>query len=123
MLDVLRDFSTDIQSQPGLPAIEQSAPLINEPSIRFRLNNPDEQAAELSGPLTYLTGEINVQISHQLGTNDFVMYQLAGLITSIYKRPYKVGETQVLNSRTSSVYSSESNQHISVIISFIAISA
>jgi hypothetical protein len=123
MFDVLKEFSTDIQAQVGFPAIAQSDIPTDSASIRFKLNNPTETPRELSGPLTELKGEINVQISHKLGSSDFTMYALAELVSERYKRPHMFGTTQVDYVRTSSVYTSESNAHINVIIGFIAISA
>lgn len=123
LFDVLKDFSTDLQAQSGLPPIAMSDIPTDSASMRFVLSNPDSTPLELSGSTAQLTGEINVQISHAKGTSDFTMFELAASVVAIYTRPYKFGSVQVTSSRVTSCYASESHQHVNVIINWLAIAA
>lgn len=126
MFDIVKAFEDDIKTKSGLPALSYSKIPTNSASMRVALNNADEFFLALSSNARRMTGEMNVQLSHKLGTSKFTMLKLAKDLVSQYPRTATFGnenfKAKLEYVRTSSIYQTESNENINVIIGFIAFS-
>lgn len=124
LFDIFKAIKSDIESRTDLPDFVDDSIPSDRPSIRMALNNPDESYPFQSGDVTQFEGEINVQISHKLGTNDLTMLNLAKLFRSHYDRNYTFTANGVRIPiqyiRTSSIYNSDANRHINLVIGFVA---
>lgn len=126
MFDIVKAFDDDIKTKTGLPPLVYKNKPVDSASMRVALNNPDEFFLALSSNARRMTGEMNVQLSHKLGTSKFTMLKLAKNLVSQYPRTATFGDANFKAKleyvRTSSIYQTDANENINVIIGFIAVS-
>lgn len=125
LFDILKAFEADLKSKPGLPPVVEDNIPTDSASMRVKLTNPDEMNRYLDSPATEFTGEFNIQLSHRRGINKYTMLNMAAAVRDEYPRPteftangYTVTVTQVT---TSSIYQSDANEHITVLVKFMCI--
>lgn len=114
-------FATDLASQTALlasiPLVTESIPT-DSASMSYSLNNPDQENLDIASSARTVTGQINIKISHALGTNDMTMLKLAEMVIAIYKRGVVLDDVTITSSYLSSIYSSDANRNINVIVEF-----
>jgi hypothetical protein len=121
-VDVFKAIRDDIKAKVSIPIEENSIPT-DSSSMRIRLNNPDEVYQFLNSRAKQMTGEINVQLSHKLGSSQFTMLNLAKTFKQNFNRltTWTAGgfRVNVDYIRTSSIYQTDDNENINIIIGFI----
>lgn len=126
MYDIAKAFEADIKNKTGLPPIVYDSKPVDSSSMRVALNNLDESFLALSSNARVMRGEINVQLSHRLGVTKLTMLKLAKDLVSQYPRTATFGDANFKAKleyvRTSSIYQTDANENINVIIGFIAVS-
>ena len=123
LFDIVKVILDDIKNKPNLPPVTYSNIPKDSASMRMALRNPNEFYGWLNSNAKRVTGEINVQLSNELGSSQFKMLKLASDFRQNFGRGtqwdasgYRV---QLEQMRTSSIYQSNANEHINVIMSFV----
>jgi hypothetical protein len=126
MFDIAKAFEDDIKTKSALPPIVYSGIPKDSASMRIGLRNAEEDFLAKSSNARSMRGEMNIQISHKLGSSKFTMLKLAKDLVSQYPRGASFGndnfKAKLESVRTGTIYQTEGNENINVIVSFIAFS-
>ncbi|UTQ79881.1 hypothetical protein vBVnaSL3_60 [Vibrio phage vB_VnaS-L3] len=120
-LDAVKVFEDDLKAKVNIPVHNKNIPT-DGVSMRVALNNADADGLFLNSGARVMTGQFNVEISAQLGTNKYDMIWHANKVLSVYVRGYSVPvldrRVLILQANQSSPYPTEAHQKINVIIDF-----
>ena len=120
-LDAVKAFEDDLKAKVAIPVHNKKIPT-DSVSMRVALNNADADGLFLNSGARVMTGQFNVEISAQLGTNKYAMMAEANKVLAVYVRGYSVSVLDrraiVLQANQSTPYPTEAHQKINVIIDF-----
>lgn len=120
-LDALKAFEDDLKAKVAIPVHNKNIPT-DSVSMRVALNNPDADGLFLNSSARVMTGQFNVEISAQLGTNKYDMMWHANKVLAVYGRGYSVPvldrRVMILQANQSTPYPTDAHQKINVIIDF-----
>ena len=120
-LDAVKAFEDDLKAKVNIPVHNKNIPT-DSVSMRVALNNADADSLFLNSGARVMTGQFNVEISAELGTNKYVMMWYANKVLSVFARGYSVPvqdrRVMVLRANQSTPYPMEVHQKINVIIDF-----
>lgn len=121
-IDALRTFEGDLAVKVTKIPIKNKNIPTDSASMRVALNNTSGEALFLDSPVRDMSGEFNIQISHQIGTNKYEMARQAGFVLEHYYRGVTLAvdglRMVISDAYQTSVYSSEAHSHINVIVKF-----
>lgn len=120
-LDAVKAFEDDLKAKVSIPVHNKNIPT-DGVSMRVALNNADADGVFLNSGARVMTGQFNVEISENLGTNKYAMMNHANKVLAVYVRGYSVPvlDRRVLISQVnqSTPYPTDAHQKINVIIDF-----
>lgn len=120
-LDAVKAFEDDLKAKVSIPVANKNIPT-DSVSMRVALNNADADGMFVSSSARIMTGQFNVEISAQLGTNKYSMMAEANKVLSVYVRGYSVPvidrRALILQANQSTPYPTDAHQKINVIIDF-----
>lgn len=120
-LDAVKAFEDDLKAKVAIPVRNKNIPT-DSVSMRVALNNADADSLFLNSGARVMTGQFNVEISAELGTNKYVMMWYANKVLSVFARGYSVPvldrRVLILQANQSTPYPMEAHQKINVIIDF-----
>ena len=120
-LDAVKAFEDDLKAKVSIPVANKNIPT-DGVSMRVALNNADADSLFLNSGARVMTGQFNVEISAELGTNKYDMMWHANKVLSVFARGYSVPvqdrRVMVLRANQSTPYPTEAHQKINVIIDF-----
>lgn len=119
--DALQAFEDDLEEKIDIPIHNENIPT-DLVSMRVALNNTNAETDFLNSPARVMTGQFNVEISHELGKNKYVMMREANKLLAVYVRTYSIPvqdrRVLILRANHSSPYPTDAHQKIHVIIDF-----
>lgn len=120
-LDAVKAFEDDLKAKVSIPVHNKNIPT-NGVSMRVALNNADADGLFLNSGARVMTGQFNVEISAELGTNKYDMMWHANKVLVVFARGYSIPvldrRVVVLQANQSTPYPTDAHQKINVIIDF-----
>lgn len=120
-LDAVKAFEDDLKAKVSIPVANKNIPT-DSVSMRVALNNADADGLFLNSGARVMTGQFNVEISAELGTNKYDMMWHANKVLAVFVRGYSVPvldrRVLIIQANHSSPYPTEAHQKINVIIDF-----
>lgn len=120
-LDAVKAFEDDLKAKVSIPVHNKNIPT-DGVSMRVALNNADADGQFLNSGARVMTGQFNVEISAELGTNKYAMMAEANKVLAVFVRGYSVPvldrRVLILQANQSTPYPTEAHQKINVIIDF-----
>lgn len=120
-LDAVKAFEDDLKAKVSIPVANTNIPT-DSVSMRVALNNADADGLFLNSGARVMTGQFNVEISAELGTNKYAMMAEANKVLAVYVRGYSVPvldrRVLIIQANQSTPYPTEAHQKINVIIDF-----
>lgn len=119
--DALQAFEVDLDAKIDIPIRNENIPT-DSVSMRVALNNANAETDFLNSTARVMTGQFNVEISHELGKNKYIMMAEANKLLEVYMRTYSIPvqdrRVLILRANHSSPYPTDAHQKIHVIIDF-----